>query len=91
MQIGFGSRIPWEAVRVILPPKGTFNYKIFSPLRRLIQRAEAEGRLVNAAHGRRLLSLMITNRNQVVLSAVAPETLWGGRKTKSGRRKTGAI
>jgi hypothetical protein len=91
MLIGFGPRVPCEAVRVILPPKGRIYAGTSAPRQRFIQRAEAEGRLVNAAHGRKVLSLIITDSNQVVLSAVAPETLWGGRRTKNGRRRSRSI
>jgi len=90
MLIGFGSRVPWEAVPVILPPKGRSSAGIFSPLPRFIQGAEAKGRLVNAAHGRKVLCLIITGSNQVVLPAVAPSGPCGKRR-KSGRRRGWAI
>ena len=87
MLIGFGSRVPWEAVPVILPPKGRSSAGISSPLPRFIQGAEAKGRLVNAAHGRKVLCLIITGSNQVVLPAVAP--LWALREEEKKRQAEG--
>ncbi len=79
MNIGFGSEIPAEFIRIILHAHGSCSRAsapaVSSPIRRLMARAEADGRLVNATHGRKTRSVIITNSNQVVQSAVLPETL----------------
>lgn len=68
MHIGFDNHVPHWRVAAILMPGRTAS-------KRLRDRAEAEGRLLDARHGRRTRSLVVTDANQVILSAVAPETL----------------
>ena len=75
---------------VILPSKGRSYAGISTPVPRFIPRAEAEGRLVNANPGWKVLSLIITGSNQVVFPAVAPSGA-GRKRKKSGRRKGRAI
>jgi len=87
MQIGFGSRLPWEAVRVILPSKGRSHARISTPVPWFIPPAEAQGRLVNANPGWKVLSLIITGSNQIVLPAVAP--LWGRPEKEKKRQAEG--
>ena len=68
MMIGFDNHVPHWKVAAILMPGRTAS-------KRLRDRAAAEGRLLDARHGRRCRSLVVTDANQVILSAVAPETL----------------
>ena len=79
MLIGYGSDVPAEFVRLILHPANPAAIgpdPVWSaPLKRLIDRAEAEGRLVRANKGRRTRAVIITDSNHVVLSGVSPETL----------------
>ena len=68
MMVGFFNYVPhWKVAAILMPGR--------SASKRLRDRAEAEGRLMDARHGRRTRSLVVTDANQVVLSAVAPETL----------------
>ena len=46
-----------------------------SPMRRLREDAKAEGRLVDATQGRKTRSIIITDSNHVILSAILPDTL----------------
>ena len=46
-----------------------------SPIRRLIEAAERDNRLIDATSGRRTRSIIVTNSNHVVLSHVQPRTL----------------
>ena len=46
-----------------------------SPMKRLREKAAEENRLVDATAGRKTRSLVITDSNHVVLSALAPHTL----------------
>lgn len=46
-----------------------------APMRRLREEASERGKLVDATHGRRTRSIVITDSDHVVLSAVNPETL----------------
>jgi regulator of extracellular matrix RemA (YlzA/DUF370 family) len=68
LNIGFDNRVaPWR-VTAILAPKG-------AAIKRLRQEAGKEGRLLDVTQGRPTRSLVVTDANQVILSAVAPETL----------------
>ena len=44
-------------------------------MRRLREAARAEGRLVDATQGRKTRSIIITDSNHVILSAILPDTL----------------
>ena len=46
-----------------------------SPMRRLREDARTEGRLVDATQGRKTRSIIITDSNHVILSAILPDTL----------------
>lgn len=69
IHIGYGHLVQSEKVVIILVPGS-------SPLKKLRDRAAAEARLVDATNGRKTRAIIITDSNHVILSAVAPETLW---------------
>ena len=46
-----------------------------SPIRRLIEAASRENRLVDATNGRRTRSVIVTDSNHIVLSHALPKTL----------------
>ena len=46
-----------------------------APMKRLREDARDAGRLVNATQGRKTRSILVTDSNHVILTAVAPETL----------------
>jgi regulator of extracellular matrix RemA (YlzA/DUF370 family) len=69
MHIGFDHRVPWWEIDAILAPKG-------EPQKRLRQKAEQEGRLLDCSSGRRTRAIIITKSNHVILSGNLPETLW---------------
>ena len=46
-----------------------------NPIKRLIDTAEREGRLVDATSGRRTRSVVVTDSNHVVLTHVSTQTL----------------
>lgn len=45
------------------------------PMKRLREDARAAGRLIDATQGRKTRSILITDSNHVILSAIQPETL----------------
>jgi len=45
------------------------------PARRLKERAEREGRLIDATSGRKTRALILTNSNHVILSSINARTL----------------
>lgn len=56
-----------------------------APIKRFIDQAEAEGKLITVAQGRKWRSAIIMDSNHVVLSSLQPETIsnriYGDRET----------
>lgn len=68
LNIGFGNVINTEKVIAMLRPDS-------APAKRIIQRGKEEERIIDATQGRRTRSIIIMETNQVILSALMPETL----------------
>ncbi|MCH5276325.1 MAG: DUF370 domain-containing protein [Desulfovibrionaceae bacterium] len=68
VNVGFGNYVLAERVIAIVNP-------VSSPMRRLREDAKAEGRLVDASHGRKTRSIVVTDSNHVILSAISADTL----------------
>lgn len=68
LNIGFGGAIVAEEVIAILSPNS-------APMKRLRDDAREENRLIDATHGRRTRSVIITKTNHIVLSAMQSETI----------------
>jgi hypothetical protein len=70
INVGFGNTVALDRVVAILAGgRG-------ETLKRLRNRAEAEGRLLDVTSGRKTRGIIVTDSNHVILSAVQPETLW---------------
>ncbi|MFW6271746.1 MAG: DUF370 domain-containing protein [Desulfosalsimonas sp.] len=68
LNIGFGGTIVADEVIAILSPNS-------APMKRLKDDAKDENRLIDATHGRRTRSIIITKTNHIVLSAMQAETI----------------
>jgi hypothetical protein len=68
MNIGFGNFVNSNRVIAILDPDS-------APMKRLREESKQAKRLVNATYGRRTRSVLITDSNQIILSALQPETI----------------
>ncbi|MBP7321262.1 MAG: DUF370 domain-containing protein [Lachnospiraceae bacterium] len=68
LNIGFGNVINTEKIIAMLRPDS-------APAKRIVQRAKEEERIIDATQGRRTRSIIIMETNQIVLSALMPETL----------------
>ena len=68
INLGFGNFVLASRVVAVVNPAS-------SPMRRLREDAKSEGRLVDATQGRKTRSILITDSNHVILSAVLPDTL----------------
>lgn len=68
LNLGFGNFVIASRVVSIINPAS-------SPMRRLREDAKAAGRLVDATQGRKTRSIIITDSNHVILSAILPDTL----------------
>ena len=68
VNIGFGNFVSdIRIVSIILPES--------APVKRLIQEARQEGMLIDATYGRKTQSVIITDSDHVVLSALHPEAI----------------
>lgn len=81
MHIGFEHRVPWWEIVAILAPNG-------SPQKKLRQKAEEEGRLLDCSAGRRTRAIIVTRDNHIILSGVNTETLWPRLLAARDREKT---
>lgn len=70
MNIGFGNLVHTGKIVAIITPDS-------APAKRIIQRAKEEERVIDATQGRRTRAVLIMDGDQVVLSALQPDTLSG--------------
>lgn len=68
INVGFNNYVVAARVVSIVSPSS-------SPMKRLREDAKAEGRLLDATQGRKTRSILITDSNHVILSAIQPETI----------------
>ena len=70
INICFGNIINADRIVTIINPDS-------APAKRMVQRAKETERLVDATQGRRTKSVITTDSDYIVLSALQPETLAG--------------
>ena len=68
VNIGFGNIVAADRLIAIVSPES-------APIRRLIQEAREDGRLVDGTCGRRTRAVVVMDSGHVVLCAVQPETV----------------
>ncbi|MFH0811027.1 MAG: DUF370 domain-containing protein [Pseudomonadota bacterium] len=68
LNIGFGNTVVSNRVVAIVTPAS-------APMKRLKEDAKESKRLIDATQGRRTRSIIITDSNHVILSAVQAETI----------------
>ena len=68
LSIGYGNLISATRVVAIVSPQS-------SPMRRLREEAASRGKLIDATQGRRTRSIIVTDSDHVILSAINPETI----------------
>lgn len=68
INIGFGNSVVSRRVLAIVSPNA-------APIRRLRDEARADKRLIDATQGRKTRSVIITDSNHVILSAIQAETI----------------
>lgn len=68
VSVGYGNLVVATRVVAIVAPHA-------SPMRRLRREAAQRGKLIDVTEGRRTRSILITDSDHVVLSAINPETL----------------
>ncbi|MFA4909495.1 MAG: DUF370 domain-containing protein [Desulfobacteria bacterium] len=68
LNIGFGNVVVSSRVVAIVSPNS-------APMKRLKDEAKKDKRLIDASQGRKTRSIIVTDSNHVVLSAVQAETV----------------
>lgn len=68
INIGFGNMICAERVVAIASPDS-------APIKRLVQDAKEDGRVIDVSCGRRTRSVIITDSEHIILSAIQTETI----------------
>ena len=61
INIGFGNLVNAERIIAIVSPES-------APVKRIVQEAKSNGVLIDATHGRKTMSVIITDSDNVVLS-----------------------
>jgi len=68
LNIGYGNMVLASRVIAVVSPQS-------SPMKRLRDEAAQRGKLIDATQGRRTRSIIVTDSDHVVLSAINPETI----------------
>ena len=68
VNVGFGNSVVSRRVVAIISPNA-------APIKRLRDEARDQGRLIDATQGRKTRSVIITDSNHVILSAIQSETM----------------
>ena len=68
MNIGFGNVVNTAKVIAVVSPDA-------APVKRMIQNAKQIGKVIDATQGRRTKSVIVTEEDHIILSALQPETL----------------
>lgn len=70
INIGFGNMVNTDKIISIISSDS-------APAKRMVQRAKEQETLIDATQGRRTKSVIFTDSNKIILSALQPETLAG--------------
>ncbi len=68
VNIGFGNLVNAERVIAIISPES-------APVKRIVQTSKENKTLIDATHGRKTMSVIITDSDNVILSYLEPEPL----------------
>lgn len=68
INIGFGNMVASDRIVTIVSPDS-------APVKRLVQDAKDSGRVIDVSCGRRTRSVIITDSEHVILSAIQSETI----------------
>ena len=68
INVGFGSIVSANRIIAIVSPES-------APIKRMIQEARDQQRLIDATFGRRTRAVIICDSDHVILAAVQPETV----------------
>ena len=69
INIGFGSMVAANRVLAVVAPDS-------APIKRVVQEARDRAMLVDASYGRKTKAVILMDTDHVILSAIAPETIY---------------
>ena len=78
INVGFGNMVAVERIVALASPEA-------APIKRLVQNAKDDGRAIDVTCGRRTRSVIITDSEHVILSAIQPAHCT--TKTRNGNKK----
>jgi regulator of extracellular matrix RemA (YlzA/DUF370 family) len=70
LNAGFGNSVATRRIVCILAPDA-------APIKRMIADLRPSGKVIDATHGRRTRSVIVTDSDYIILSSLQPETLSG--------------
>ncbi len=70
LNIGFGSMINADRVTAALSPDS-------APVKRIVSKAKADKRLIDATFGRKTKTVIVTDTGQVIICAFTAERIFG--------------
>ena len=76
INVGFGNIVSGSRVIAIVSPDS-------APIKRIVQEAKERGMVIDATCGRRTRSVIVTDSDHIILSAIQTETI-AGRAEQSG-------
>lgn len=68
MNIGFGNVVNTAKIVAVVSPEA-------APVKRMVQNAKQSGKVIDATQGRRTKSVIVTEEDHIILSALQPDTL----------------
>ena len=68
LNLGYGNLVLASRVLAVVSPQS-------APMKRLREEAASRGKLVDVTQGRRTRSIIVTDSDHVILSALTPETI----------------
>ena len=75
INIGFGNMVAADRIVTLVSPDS-------APIKRLIQDAKDDGRVIDVTCGRRTRAVIITDSDHIILSAIQTETIAGRAAVK---------
>jgi len=70
IHVGFGNIVNTNKIVAIVSPEA-------APVKRMVQKAKEDGKSIDATAGRKTKSVLVMENDQIVLSALLPETIAG--------------
>lgn len=68
VNVGYGTVVAIDRIIAIVSPES-------APVKRIIQEAKEERKLIDATYGKRTRAVIIMDNSHIILSAIQPETI----------------